>query len=88
MGSLSLTSPTSEVVDGEKETEGAGAVVEKRAGGVVNFILVTDVAATLERVKEAGGEVERERWVEGGHTELGRYWDSEGNLGGVLKWLI
>jgi len=56
--------------------------------GRVNYVLVADLDAALEKVKEAGGKVEREKWVEGGHTELGLYRDTEGNLGGVLKWLI
>ncbi|EON69623.1 hypothetical protein W97_08883 [Coniosporium apollinis CBS 100218] len=56
--------------------------------GMVNYILVDDVDATLMRVEEAGGTVEREKWVEGGHTELGLWRDTEGNLGGVLRWVM
>lgn len=78
MGALSLITGTENNADEP----------EQRAGGVVNHILVTDVGATLQKVVEAGGAVEREAWVEGGHTELGRFWDTEGNLGGVLRWLI
>jgi len=78
MGALSLVSapngPTTEAAP--------------RAGGVVNHILVQDVEATLQKVAVAGGKVVKEKWVEGAHTELGQFCDTEGNLGGVLKWLI
>lgn len=90
MGALSLISSTNAAPESGSESENGGEKekVELKAGGVVNHILVADVAATLQKVVEAGGAVEKERWVEGGHTELGRFWDTEGNLGGVLKWLI
>lgn len=81
MGALSLVPSPTTAVEGDPKPE-------PRAGGVVNYILVDDVDATLQKVVEAGGKIERERWVEGGHTELARFWDPEGNLGGVLKWLV
>ncbi|KAF2502910.1 hypothetical protein BU16DRAFT_612496 [Lophium mytilinum] len=90
MGALSLIPGTDAAPESGSESEknGEKEKIDLRAGGVVNHILVADVAATLQKVVEAGGMVEKERWVEGGHTELGRFWDTEGNLGGVLKWLI
>lgn len=78
MGALSLVSAPNGLT-----TEAA-----PRAGGVVNHILVQDVEATLQKVAVAGGKVVKEKWVEGAHTELGQFCDTEGNLGGVLKWLI
>lgn len=80
MGTLSLVSAP--------DTPATEAAAAPSAGGVVNYILVQDVEATLQKVTAAGGKVVKEMWVEGTHTELGRFCDTEGNLGGVLKWLI
>ena len=49
---------------------------------------VESVEETLDKAKSADGEVVKEKWVEGGHTEMGEFRDTEGNLVGVLKWLI
>lgn len=57
-------------------------------GGILLYMRAENVEETLEKVKGAGGEVVKEKWVEGGHTELGEFRDTEGNLVGVLKWLI
>jgi predicted enzyme related to lactoylglutathione lyase len=55
--------------------------------GVVNYVMVDDVDATLKRLVEAGGKITKEKWTEGGHTELAEFEDTEGNLHGVLHWL-
>ena len=49
---------------------------------------VEDVKGTLEKVKVAGGEVVKGPFMEGDHTELAIYRDTEGNAGGVLRWMI
>jgi predicted enzyme related to lactoylglutathione lyase len=56
--------------------------------GITIHILVNNVGQTLETAAQAGGKVVREMWVEGGHTELGEFTDSEGNAVGILRWLI
>jgi predicted enzyme related to lactoylglutathione lyase len=58
------------------------------SNGITIHILVEDVGQTLEKAAKAGGKVTREMWVEGGHTELGEFMDSEGNAVGILRWLI
>ena len=78
LGALSLVSAP----------DGPTTEVAPRAGGVVNYTLVQDVEATLQKVAMAGGKVVKGKWVEGAHTELGQFCDTEGNLGGVLRWLI
>jgi len=50
------------------------------------FTHVADVADTMKKVVEAGGEIVTDTWLEGDHTWLGIYKDTEGNVGGVLKW--
>lgn len=57
-------------------------------GGIVVYIQVEDVEEILKKVVENGGKVKEGRRVEGGHTEMGSFWDTEGNVVGVLKWLI
>ncbi|KAH0551606.1 hypothetical protein GP486_007175 [Trichoglossum hirsutum] len=57
------------------------------AGGVKVYLRVEDVQAALDRVVEAGGKVVQEMFQEGDHTQLAQYADTEGNVGGVLKWL-
>ncbi|KAH6665158.1 Glyoxalase/Bleomycin resistance protein/Dihydroxybiphenyl dioxygenase [Halenospora varia] len=59
-----------------------------RGGGVMIYLKVEDVGKTLEKVVENGGKVAQERIIEGGHTELASFRDTEGNLMGVLRWLI
>jgi predicted enzyme related to lactoylglutathione lyase len=55
---------------------------------MVLYMKVESVEETLDKAKSAEGEVVKEKWVEGGHTEMGEFRDTEGNLVGVLKWLI
>ncbi|KAF2434913.1 hypothetical protein EJ08DRAFT_646352 [Tothia fuscella] len=62
--------------------------VTTSAAGVTLYVLVDDVDKSLRKVFEAGGSVEKEKFTEGGHTEMGLFRDTEGNLGGVLKWLM
>jgi len=56
-------------------------------GGVKVYLLVDDVQETLERVIKAGGRVVQEMFQERDHTQLAQYADTEGNVGGILKWL-
>jgi predicted enzyme related to lactoylglutathione lyase len=56
--------------------------------GITLYILVDNIDATLEKVVEAGGTVEKAKFEEGGHTEMALFKDTEGNLGGVLHWLM
>ncbi|PMD66544.1 Glyoxalase/Bleomycin resistance protein/Dihydroxybiphenyl dioxygenase, partial [Hyaloscypha bicolor E] len=60
---------------------------ERKDGGMVLYMKVESVEETLDKAKSADGEVVKEKWVEGGHTEMGEFRDTEGNLVGVLKWL-
>jgi len=50
------------------------------------YVHVDDVRATMAKVVEAGGSIVQDAWLEGDHTWLGIYKDTEGNVGGVLKW--
>ena len=50
------------------------------------FTHVPDVADAMKKAVEAGGEIVKDTWLEGDHTWLGIYKDTEGNVGGVLKW--
>jgi predicted enzyme related to lactoylglutathione lyase len=59
---------------------------KKGERGIVLYMRVESVEGTLEKAKVAGGEVVKEMWVEGNHTQLGQFKDTEGNLVGVLKW--
>lgn len=72
------------VMGGISKSEDGGKI----NGGILLYMRAENVEETLEKVKGAGGEVVKEKWVEGGHTELGEFRDTEGNLVGVLKWLI
>jgi predicted enzyme related to lactoylglutathione lyase len=56
--------------------------------GITLYILVEDIDVTLKKVVEAGGSVEKSKFEEGGHTEMALFRDTEGNLSGVLRWLI
>jgi predicted enzyme related to lactoylglutathione lyase len=55
--------------------------------GVKVYLRVEDVQETLERVVKAGGRVAKNTFQEGDHTQLAQYIDTEGNVGGILKWL-
>ncbi|KAF8849973.1 hypothetical protein BDZ45DRAFT_731892 [Acephala macrosclerotiorum] len=70
------------------EAEGVDSTAKGKEGGIVIFLMVEDVDATLKKVVESGGKVKQDKRIEGGHTELGSFWDTEGNVVGVLKWLF
>jgi predicted enzyme related to lactoylglutathione lyase len=55
---------------------------------ILNYVKVADVAAALEKVAAAGGKVVEEKWNEGGHTDMGQFEDTEGNLVGLLHWTM
>jgi predicted enzyme related to lactoylglutathione lyase len=74
MGTLSIRS--------EPESQPASSA------GVTLYTLVDNVDATVKKIIDAGGSIEKEKFVEGGHTEMALFRDTEGNLGGVLHWLI
>ncbi|KAG8911565.1 hypothetical protein FRC00_006241 [Tulasnella sp. 408] len=59
-----------------------------KAPSILNYIKVASVEETLKKVGEAGGKVVEEKWTEGGHTDMGTFEDSEGNLVGLLHWLM
>jgi predicted enzyme related to lactoylglutathione lyase len=63
------------------------AANEEQSGSVVNYILVEDVDATLTKVVEAGGKVHKAKFMEGDHSELAEFIDTEGNLHGLLHWV-
>lgn len=64
--------------------------IEARNGlGVrTNYVLVEDVEEALKKVEAAGGMIVKGKWNVGGHTDLGLYKDTEGNVSGVLKWFM
>ena len=61
---------------------------QQKSSGVVLYVHVDDVEAALKRATESGGAVVKEKWVQGGHTELGEFRDTEGNVVGVMKWVM
>jgi len=56
--------------------------------GVVNYIKARNIDAIIAKIVEAGGKVVKAKWTEGNHTELAEFEDTEGNLHGLLHWLI
>ena len=74
MGTLSL-----------KPVSAAG---ENGKPGVVNYIKVQNIDDIIAKIVEAGGKVVKAKWTEGNHTELAEFEDTEGNLHGLLHWLI
>jgi uncharacterized protein len=67
-----------------KRDDDAGA----KPAAILNYIKVADVAHTLTKVVEAGGKVVEEMWTEGNHTDMGQFEDTEGNVIGLLHWLL
>jgi predicted enzyme related to lactoylglutathione lyase len=53
------------------------------------FTHVDDVKETVEKIKKAGGKIVKDAWLEGepAHTEMAFYKDTEGNVGGILRWI-
>jgi len=64
------------------------AASENRKPGVVNYIKVQNIDNIIAKIVEAGGKVVKAKWTEGNHTELAEFEDTEGNLHGLLHWLI
>lgn len=87
MGALVLSSSDGQDKAGEGQ-DGEGRKEGEGKKGITTYFLVEDVDKTLGAVGGAGGVVVVEKFVEGGHTEMGRFRDSEGNEVGVLKWLF
>jgi uncharacterized protein len=56
--------------------------------GIEFYLLVDDIEGAFERVKVAGGSVVTEKVADGDHTLRGRVADTEGNVVGILKWLM
>ncbi|KAF9528447.1 hypothetical protein CPB83DRAFT_854171 [Crepidotus variabilis] len=71
-----------------KASEVEGGQTPGPKNSVVVFVHVDDVDDTLTKIKAAGGSVEMAKITVGGHTELAKYKDLDGNIGGVLKWLM
>jgi uncharacterized protein len=53
---------------------------------IVNYIKVADVDETLKKAVAAGGKVVKEKFNEGGHSDLAEFEDTEGNTLGLLHW--
>ena len=64
------------------------AAGEGGRSGVVNYIKVRNIDDTIARVVGAGGKLLKAKWTEGNHTELAEFEDTEGNVHGLLHWLI
>lgn len=70
------------------DAEEAGKLgLGSRSSGMVNYLLVDDIDEAFKKIKEAGGAVHTPKIEEGGHTILGRFVDTEGNIVGILQWL-
>jgi predicted enzyme related to lactoylglutathione lyase len=83
-----FTIPGSSVMGGISREEDAMKTEGRGKGGVVVYLMVDDVDVALETIIAAGGAVAMAKIREGDHTELAKFTDSEGNLVGILKWLI
>jgi len=77
MGTLSL-----------KPVPAAGEDRKPHGHGAVNYIKVQNIDDSIAKLVEAGGKVVKAKWTEGNHTELAEFEDTEGNLHGLLHWLI
>lgn len=88
MGALVKSSDQNTKAEENDKEEEIETRKNRQVKGIVISLMVEDVAATLEKVRSEGGKVVDEMKVEGNHTELGRFEDTEGNVVGVLRWLI
>ncbi|KAI9767532.1 MAG: hypothetical protein M1840_005569 [Geoglossum simile] len=83
-----FTTKNPSIMGGLLKVKGEGIEVHSPGlGGVKVYLLVDDIQEALERVVKAGGRVVQEKFQEGDHTQLAQYADTEGNVGGILKWL-
>ncbi|KAE9378996.1 hypothetical protein N431DRAFT_478101 [Stipitochalara longipes BDJ] len=73
---------------GKVEVEEGASPRKKGDGAILLYMRVQSVEETLAKAENAGGEVSKEKWTEGDHTQLGEFRDTEGNLVGVLKWVM
>jgi len=64
------------------------ASANKPGVGIDVYLLVDDIEETFEKAKSAGGAVAMEKVADGNHTLRGKVADTEGNVVGILKWLI
>jgi uncharacterized protein len=64
------------------------ASANKPGVGIVLYLLVDDIEGTFEKAKKAGGAVAMEKVADGDHTLRGKITDTEGNVIGILKWLM
>ena len=62
--------------------------MNKPGVGIEFYLLVDDIDGAFEKAKAAGGNVVMEKVADGDHTLRGRVSDTEGNVVGVLKWLM
>ncbi|KAH8648338.1 Glyoxalase/Bleomycin resistance protein/Dihydroxybiphenyl dioxygenase [Tricladium varicosporioides] len=85
---MAFTIPGSSMMGGIAVDEDTVETRGARGGAVMIYLKVEDVGKALEKVVESGGKVAQESHIEGGHTELGSFRDTEGNLIGILRWLI
>jgi uncharacterized protein len=69
-------------------SEGTAGGEKGGKDGIVLYVLVEDVDETVKKIGEAGGEIVKAKWVEGNHTEMAEFRDTEGNRMGVLRWLM
>lgn len=56
--------------------------------GIDLYLFVDDIESAFEKAKSAGGSVVMEKVQDGDHTLRGKIGDTEGNVIGVLKWLM
>jgi uncharacterized protein len=63
-------------------------LANKPGVGIEFYLLVDDIEGAFERVKGAGGSVIMEKVADGDHTLRGKVSDTEGNVVGILKWLM
>ena len=83
MGALNLVAPSAADM---LASCGPGGIAECRVPPrILNFIKVRDVDATLAKVVQAGGRVNRDKWLEEGQGEYALMEDPEGNVLGLMK---
>jgi len=81
-----FTTPTPILMGGIIKVDRSSA--QKTADGIIIYLRVDDIDDAFEKVKSAGGSVVEEKVAEGNHTLRGKIADTEGNVLGILQWLI